>query len=170
MPQERATPDREAAQRFVESTYRLVLNFLLRQVRDPTTAEDLTQATYEAVFRHAGFDAGRRDAVGFLKKRARWIAADHRRKQARNLEPLPADLVDPRAGEPGQALEIEELRQRVRRGIDRLPGAHRAVMSRYLDGMDQQQIAGELHLSAGTVYKRLHNARRRLRRLFDREQ
>jgi DNA-directed RNA polymerase specialized sigma24 family protein len=41
-------------------------------------------------------------------------------------------------------------------------------MVRHLDGLDQQQIASELHLSAATVYKRLHNARARLRRLVAR--
>jgi RNA polymerase sigma factor (sigma-70 family) len=161
---------RHAADQFVEATYRVVLAFLLRLVRNRLTAEDLTQATYEAVFRRADFDASRRDALGFLKKRARWVLADHRRKQGFDLEMLPADLVDPRAGDPARALETEELRQRVRRGVARLPKAHQAVMVRHLDGMDHQQIASELHLSPATVYKRFHNAKVRLRRLFENEE
>src|SRR4051794_15742684 len=98
-------------QDFVRATYHILLAFLLRLVRDRATAEDLTQATYERVFRHPDFDPSRIDAVGFLKQRARWLVQDHCRRSHQDWKALPAHLIDPRMISPDQSLEREEIRK-----------------------------------------------------------
>src|SRR4051794_39664684 len=96
-------------QDFVRATYHILLAFLLRLVRNRATAEDLTQTTYERVFRHPDFDPSRIDAVGFLKQRARWLVQDYRRQSQQDWKALPAHLVDPRMIPLDHALEREDI-------------------------------------------------------------
>src|SRR5262245_49142665 len=94
-----------ARNQFVLAAYPILLAFLARLVRDPATAEDLAQATFEAALRHPDFDPGRPDAVGFLRTKGLWLAQAHQRRRARAPGVLPDAVPDPRQAQPDQALE-----------------------------------------------------------------
>src|SRR5262245_39841783 len=118
---------------FVLRTYPALLLMILRRVRDRAPAEDLAQSAYEAVPRHPDFDPSRPDALGYIRRRAHWLIQTRWRQTGRNVAALPVQVADPRAGQPDQALEHEEARARVRRGVAKLPESYRDVMTRHLD-------------------------------------
>ena len=65
-------------------------------------------------------------------------------------------------------LERQETRELVRRSIDTLPDSHRTVLLlRDIEGLDTEQTAEQLGVSAGVVKTRLHRARQALRTLLD---
>lgn len=69
---------------------------------------------------------------------------------------------------PESGIEREGTRLRVRRAIDELPDGYREViLLRDIEGLDTQQAAEALGLSAAAVKTRLHRARQALRELLD---
>ena len=78
-------------------------------------------------------------------------------------EELSPDLPSP-AASPSEAAEREELRQRVRQAIGRLPEAQRlAVTLYYLDGLSYQEVARFLDVPVSAIKSRLHRARNQLK-------
>jgi len=70
--------------------------------------------------------------------------------------------------DPSAALQSEEAREAVRRHIDELPADYRTVLLlRDIEGMDTEETARMLGLSAGAVKTRLHRARQALRTLLE---
>ena len=66
------------------------------------------------------------------------------------------------------ALLRQEVRELVREGIDRLPETYRLVLLlRDIEGLDTQETAKLLGVSANAVKIRLHRARQALRELLD---
>jgi RNA polymerase sigma-70 factor (ECF subfamily) len=71
------------------------------------------------------------------------------------------------ASSAAAALELEELRQRLRAALATLPEVQREVVLLYdLEGWKHEEIAGLLELPPGTVRSHLHHARRRLRQIL----
>jgi len=78
----------------------------------------------------------------------------------------PAGRVNP---EPGSSIEQTETRRMVRESIDQLPEGYRTVLLlRDIEGLDTEQTAAALDLTANAVKTRLHRARQALRELLDR--
>src|SRR5690349_10231807 len=72
--------------------------------------------------------------------------------------------------EPFAALEREETRASVRRHIQELPDDYRTVLLlRDIEGLDTEEAARLLGLTAGAVKTRLHRARQALRTLLEPE-
>ena len=70
----------------------------------------------------------------------------------------------------GDNLETSQTRTMVRRCIDRLPDAYRAIlMLRDLEDMDTDEVAAALELSPNAVKIRLHRARQALKALIEQE-
>jgi len=68
------------------------------------------------------------------------------------------------------SVEVAETRSLVRKCIDRLPDAYRAVLVlRDIDDLDTADVADLLGLKANTVKVRLHRARQALKALIERE-
>jgi len=67
-------------------------------------------------------------------------------------------------GEDGQArLELREQARRLRDAFAKLTAEQRAVLSLFaLEGMSHREIADVLGVPEGTIWSRLHHARRRL--------
>ena len=151
---------------FVEATYARLVAFLVRQVGDREAAADVAQAVYHAAFLRPDFDPSRPDAFGFLRRKARWLVQDHRRRRARDPGRLPAELPDRKGGRPDQLMGLEELRERVWDGVGRLSAPHRAIVVRHLRGMSHGQIAADLGLPVQVVYRRFHQAKAILRHLL----
>jgi RNA polymerase sigma factor (sigma-70 family) len=87
----------------------------------------------------------------------------------RRRERTGLDLPDSPAAAPSplESLEQDELRARVRAAVRRLPPAERqAVECFYLEERGLGGVVEVLNLPRGTVARRLHDARRRLRSLL----
>jgi RNA polymerase sigma-70 factor (ECF subfamily) len=79
------------------------------------------------------------------------------------LEQLPAEVAGPLI-----AAQQHEVRRRVREGLKSLAPLYRMVVERhYLQGMSLQDISAQTGLPLGTVKRRLHTARLRLRAHFE---
>jgi RNA polymerase sigma-70 factor (ECF subfamily) len=89
-----------------------------------------------------------------------------RREKVRRSEPL-EENVAAAASSAAIALELDELRERLRAALATLPDIQREVVLLYdLEGWKHEEIAGLLELPQGTVRSHLHHARRQLRQIL----
>ncbi len=84
---------------------------------------------------------------------------------------LAFDLAPASYGNPYRALEDQDRRSLMRRGLDLLPDKLReAVILRDLQGLTYQEMANQLALPEGTVKSRINRGREELTRLLLRAQ
>lgn len=150
-----------------------------RVVRDPATAEDLTQEVFERVWTRAGQWNGRGTFQAWLFRVATNLALNQLRSRRRHPqepltrrevesgvptdEPSEAWLVDPAAVDPSEAAERGADRDRLRRLLTDLPGDKRRVLELvHIADMDLATVAEVLGIPVGTVKSRLYYARKRL--------
>lgn len=139
-------------------------------------AEDLSQEIFLKVFR--SLDKFNRDADfgTWLSSVARNYCIDHYRASKREKEvlvedSLAYDLAPASYGNPYRALEDEDRRSLMRRGLEQLPDKLReAVFLRDLQGLSYQEMAERLALPEGTVKSRINRGREELARLLLRAQ
>jgi len=139
-------------------------------------AEDLSQEIFLKVFR--SLDKFNRDADfgTWLSSVARNYCIDHYRASKREKEvlvedALAYDLAPSPSGNPYRALEDQDRRSLVRKGLDLLPEKLReAVVLRDLQGLSYQEMADRLALPEGTVKSRINRGREELARLLLRAQ
>src|SRR5512141_484343 len=139
-------------------------------------AEDLTQEIFLKVFR--SLEKFNRDADfgTWLSSVARNYCIDRYRASKREKEvlvedALAYDLAPASSGNPYRALEDQDRRSLVRRGLEQLPGKLReAVILRDLQGLSYQEMATRLALPEGTVRSRINRGREELARLLLRAQ
>jgi RNA polymerase sigma factor (sigma-70 family) len=84
-------------------------------------------------------------------------------RQHRRKRPDLVEAPEPAADE-GDAVESAELRHAVQGAVKELPATHQALIeAHYMRGEGLAEIAGALGLPLGTVKRRLHEAREKLR-------
>ena len=150
-----------------------------RVVRDPATAEDLTQEVFERVWTRAGQWNGRGTFQAWLFRVATNLALNQLRSRRRHPqepltrrgvesgvpidEPSEAWLVDPAAVDPSDAAERGVDRDRLRQLLTGLPDDKRRVLELvHIADMDLATVAEVLGIPVGTVKSRLYYARKRL--------
>ncbi len=150
-----------------------------RVVRDPATAEDLTQEVFERVWTRAGQWNGRGTFQAWLFRVATNLALNQLRSRRRHPqepltrrevesgvptnEPSEAWLVDPAAVDPSDAAERGVDRDRLRQLLTGLPEDKRRVLELvHIADMDLATVAEVLGIPVGTVKSRLYYARKRL--------
>jgi RNA polymerase sigma-70 factor, ECF subfamily len=164
----------DASEALVRRFERPVFNLIARLVRDPATAEDLTQETFLKMFRALGsydarfrfsswvFRIAHNTAIDFLRQRRPIIAEPTFDDEGEERDPLDR-LPDLDGPTPEQSVLRRELVAAVDLAIDGLRPEYRtAVVLRYQEGLDYQEIAEVLDLPLGTVKTYLHRARRDL--------
>lgn len=144
-------------------------------VRDRATAEDVVSDAFVRCFeRIRQFQASRPFAPWFLRIVVNdAIKASSRQERFVSLEgsndgqtPL-LDLVAASEAGPEEIAESAELRRTVESAIGRLSPAQRAaVVLHYYVGLSGPEMAVELASPLGTVKRRLHDARARLRQIL----
>jgi|RhiMethySRZTD1v2_1073278.scaffolds.fasta_scaffold1109243_2 RNA polymerase sigma factor (sigma-70 family) len=163
--------DLEAFGELVRRYQKPVFRIVLRMVRSPDDADDLTQDTF--VRAHRGLKTFKDEydfhpwlyriavnqAINFLNKRKRQAAAD--------LDEVPEG--DIRAGpepeSPLQSASRQELLTRLELALDKLPEEQRTVfLLRVQEGLSYEEIAETMETPKGTVMSRLARARMALRK------
>jgi RNA polymerase sigma-70 factor (ECF subfamily) len=145
---------------------------------DRALAEDVVQNTFLRIFQHIHqYDEQRPFAPWLMRSVVNAaIVAAQRQQRTFSLdvstgvqEVTLADLLpDPSPG-PEHQLEQAELRDAVWQALGRLaPEQRAAVVLRYFLGLSDDEMSGELDVSASTVRWRLHTARKQLRVLLRR--
>ena len=153
-----------------------VYNLALRLTRRPEEAEDVTQEAFIKAYKALPAFAGRSGFYTWLF-RITFNAAHSRlrslgRRRAREkVVPMGAPLTDdegpdapaePASPDPGpaEAVETRDSAERVRRAIDSLEPANRAVVVlREMEGLSYDEIADVTGSTRAAVKSRLHRAR-----------
>jgi RNA polymerase sigma-70 factor (ECF subfamily) len=163
-----ADPAREAGKgarhsftALVERNAQLVYRIALAVTRNPHDAEDVAQETFLQLYRGDRWEQIE-DHRGYLARIAWRLAVRRRSSQARSQE-LPAQMVSPDAS-PEESVMDRELEARLHARIDRLPEKLRQPLAMAALGeLKLVEIARILGLPEGTVRRRIHTARQKLR-------
>jgi RNA polymerase sigma factor (sigma-70 family) len=152
--------DLDAFETLFRTHQREVYGWIVRIVRDPAAAEDLTLETFWRIHRaHARFDPAR--SFGAWARRVATNAALDYLKTARPEADLPEDLVSPVLPDPGVS---EELRRKTARAFHRLPPKLRvAATLALIEEQPYKEIAEALGISTSAVKVRVFRAVRSLR-------
>lgn len=129
--------------------------------------EDVCHDVFLVAHRRFGDFDGRVGVNAWLFGICLRLAANYRRRARYRHEHSSAALDDdaslraPASAEPDQQLVRRQAEQRVQAVLAGMDLARRAVFLMYeIEGMSCQQIAEQLGVPVGTVYSRLHAARR----------
>lgn len=149
-------------------------SFVLRMVREPGLAEELTQETLIRVYLHA-------DKYREIARFSTWVftiatnlVRNRMRQQSRaprllSLNPvpdedeLPIDPPDPRA-DPSREIEGQELARLINEATARIPEKYRIpFLLREVEELTYEEIQQVTGLKLGTVRSRINRARNRFR-------
>lgn len=107
----------------------------------------------------------------FLLRLASARAADRLRQRVRiapREEPIDWDTIRGPAPSPGEIVENDELADRLREALARIPSKQAEIFClQSLEGWSYEEIAAHLGISVDDVGVTLHRARKRLRELLD---
>lgn len=140
---------------------RSVYGWILRIVRDPATAEDLTIETFWRIHQtHDRFQPSR-GFEGWARQIATRAAFDYLRTARPEIE-LPAELSAPVAADAAVSAEI---RQRTAQAFGRLPPKLRiAAILAVIEEQPHKEVAAALGISVAAVKLRVFRALRLLRK------
>lgn len=136
--------------------------------RDAALAEDIVQEAFlRAYARIDQFDARRPFAPWFLRSVANdTLNAVTRRRQV-PLDPALSVALPDRTPDPEALVLAAETEDTVRAALDQLSPAQRAALvARYYLDWDDAAAARHFGVPSGTIRRRLHDARARMRRLL----
>ena len=165
--------DQSAFSQLYDTTSRLVYGLILRLVRDPAVAEDISMEVYMQVWRTAAsYETSRGSVNAWLITVARsraidWIRSSKARfdQQKQTLEDAP-ELKDTKADPEAHVLNTDRASV-VRKALDHLPVDQRQLIElAYFSGLSQTQMAEQLALPLGTVKSRVRLGMTRLRELL----
>ena len=141
-------------------------------VNDRSQAEDIVQSAFiRAYERIEQFDDQRLFGPWFLRSVVNdTIKAANREKRLISLEAEDnegaPDLADP-APMLEELIETEDISQTIQQALQRLsPNQRSAIVLRYYLGLDENEMAAQMHRPAGTIKYWLHAARQHLRKLL----
>lgn len=149
-----------------------VARFLLRLGAVGQDVPDLLQEVFLVAHRRGGFLPGRAKPTTWLAEISFRVLSDRRKKTRRKLEDADYDAVSvapSRRSTPGEAAEQRQALARVQQALDTLTPEKRAVFVLFeLEGESCDAIAQGLGIPVGTVYSRLHSARREFKQAHGR--
>ena len=162
-----ANEEPQGAETLFRAHGRFIASFLHRYGVHEADVEDAVQEVFIVAHQKGGYRPGPAAPRSWLAAIAIRVAASTRRQRARRRSSHDqVDLERIATAEPGpgqRATERESL-ARVQRALDSLDDEHRAAFVLFeIEGQGCEEIAATLGIPIGTVYSRLHNARRRFR-------
>ncbi len=148
-----------------------VASFLVRLGALRSELDDLVQDVFLVAHRRGGFSPGPARATTWLAQIALRVHSSHRRKTRRRPEQPDTARVDQELGrgDPGQKAQTQQALARVQQALEQLDEDKRAIFILFeLQGESCEAIAAGLGIPVGTVYSRLHHARKRFRQAYKR--
>lgn len=159
--------DEAAFRRFYRSAAGLVHGTVLRVVRDPAIAEEVTQEVFVEIWRLAPrFDGTKGSARGWTATIAHRRAVDRVRAEQsrRDRDDRDAQTADVAFDSVSEEVTDSLDRARVRSALDSLSEVQReAVTLAYYGGHTYREVAGLLDIAEGTVKTRIRDGLIKLR-------
>jgi RNA polymerase sigma-70 factor (ECF subfamily) len=145
-----------------------VANFVARLGLHRSELDDVVQDVFMIAHRHGGFVPGKAKPTTWLADIALKVCANRRRSKRRARVQSDGEAVD-RAGDktasPAEVLEQRQSIDRVQQALESLDDERRAVFVLFeMEGESCESIAAGLGIPVGTVYSRLHHARKTFRK------
>ena|SRR5215472_6682091 len=148
--------------------------YLLRLVRNPCEAQDLTQETFLRTHRHREKLRDPESVRSWLYRIATHVALDHLRQRMPHIpidDEKSVEGLQPAVSSRPSAQEVTERKEAsrcVQHCLDFLPHHYRAVLLLHeAHGLTAVEIAGLLRTNPATVKMRLHRARHLLHKLME---
>jgi RNA polymerase sigma-70 factor (ECF subfamily) len=166
-------PQRQTAfQELFAAFHRPLLGLCQHLTMDRTEAEDALQEVFLALHRALPGFRGEAQLSTWVYRIALRTALHVRAKRPRNTSSLDAQspaLEVPDAGvAPDRLAAARQESARLARAMEQLSAEHRAVLSLFaLEGLSHAEIAETLGIPLGTVWSRLHLARKKLLAALD---
>lgn len=165
-------PRRRSATELFADHATFVAKFLWRMGAPRNEIEDLVQDVFLIAHMRGGFVEGQAQPTTWLAAIAFRVWSSERRRFRRHSE-LPNDgaLAQAQAADPSpaEALATAESVERIRGAMERLDERSRAILILVdLEGSSCVEVAEAIGVPVGTVYSRLHKARKRFARAYER--
>jgi RNA polymerase sigma-70 factor (ECF subfamily) len=145
-----------------------VFRFLMRMVRNETTAEDLNSDVFLDVWRHAGTFEGRSAVSTWIFSIARYKALNAlSRRPTEELDDERAGAIPDQADDPEIALAKKDKAAVLRQCLLKLSVEHREIVNLvYYQHKSVEEIAGIVRIPEATVKTRMFYARKKLSELL----
>jgi RNA polymerase sigma-70 factor (ECF subfamily) len=162
--------DERALERLYDRYGRATYSLVLKMLRDPARAEEISQEVFLKLWRRPeSYVAGRGAFATWLLSVAHHRAIDELRTRRHEIYPLgdddnpPRELIDD-GSDLADAAGLREQRVAVRSALATLPASQRqAIELAYFAGLTQREIADRLGEPLGTVKTRVRLAMQKLR-------
>ena len=163
-----ASGDRLAMQVLFARYHVRVFRFVLRLVRDESTAEDLISEVFLDVWRHAGRFEGRSAVSTWLLAIARFKALSMlRRRPDEELDDETAAAIEDPSDDPAATLEKKDKSAAIRKCLARPSAEHREIIDLvYYHEKSVEEVAAIVAIPENTVKTRMFYARKRLAELL----
>jgi RNA polymerase sigma-70 factor (ECF subfamily) len=142
-----------------------VAAFLQRLGTPKAEVDDLVQEVFVVAHRKGGYVPGAGKPRTWLAAIALRVSRAGHRSRGRRREGVDEQALDAAVStvrDPAEALEVRNSLQRVQQALDSLDLEHRAAFVLYeIEGEPCETIASSFGVPVGTIYSRLHHARRR---------
>jgi len=159
-----ATIDHWDAERLFTAHAGFVASFLHRLGSHKNDIDDLVQDVFLTAHRKGGFTAGTAKPRTWLAAIAVHLLQNRRRGLKRRREDEQFEVLENSAStsqNPEESLELVESLRRVQRALDTLDVDHRAAFLLFeLESESCLTIAEYFDVPVGTIYSRLHKARK----------
>lgn len=157
--------DVDAFETLFHTHQRSVFGWVLRIVRDPGAAEDVTVEAFWRIHRaHARFDSAR-EFEPWARRFATHAALDWLRRQKPESSAAPEMWVNVAAPSTGDAAVAAEIRRKTAQAFQKLPAKLRvAALLAVVEDRPHKQIAEALGITVAAVKLRVFRALRLLRR------
>ncbi|MFO0618621.1 MAG: RNA polymerase sigma factor [Polyangiaceae bacterium] len=174
---ERASPApavkaRVSAEALFRAHARFVASFVFRLGVDRESVDDVVQEVFLTAHRRGGFEEGPARPTTWLAEIALRVVSTHRRSdRRRRVHPdeaaLNAAISD--ADRPDETAEHRSSLRVVERALGAIDVDKRAVFILFeIEGASTEDIAAGLGIPLGTVYSRLHTARKEFQKAYER--
>ena len=162
-----ANGDRLAMQVLYARYHVRVFRFVVRMVRDDSTAEDLISEVFLDVWRQAGRFEGRSAVSTWMLAIARFKALSAlRRRPDQELDEETAGAIEDPSDDPAAALEKKDKSAMIRKCLTGLSAEHREIIDLvYYHEKSVEEVAEIVGIPQNTVKTRMFYARKRLAEL-----
>jgi RNA polymerase sigma-70 factor (ECF subfamily) len=147
-----------------------VASFLRHMGTSESDLDDFVQDVFITAHRKGGYLPGPASPRTWLASLAFRVLLARRRARARRPESaMPHENLADSARGPADVLEARRALERVRTALEHLSLEHRAAFILHdIDGESCESIAATWDIPVGTVYSRLHHARKRFTEAYGR--